>query len=184
MWKKLPWLDGLLAIVCLISLATTVLFGLQLYRRARPVTASGVVVGNQMLPISARSTSGESVLLRFDEHSKPTILYVVSPTCIWCKRNAAAFGSLVKDNGDRFRFVVVSLGQLSDSDFTGLGLSEAEVIIDPAPEDRIKYGLGRTPQTIAVAPDGRVLANFFGAYSGRNATRVASFFGSTIAKVQ
>lgn len=47
----------------------------------------------------------------------------------------------------------------------------------------LEYGLGSTPQIIIVSPDGKVLQNWVGAYTGVEQAEVEKFFGVTLPRL-
>jgi hypothetical protein len=54
------------------------------------------------------------------------------------------------------------------------------VFINPKDEVRAQYRLGSTLQTIIVSPDGKVLQNWVGAYTGARQAEVEKFFGVSL----
>ena len=152
-------------------------------RRIRALSASvetlsprsGVPEIGSILPaIRARDLAGQSVQLSYGRDQPPTVVYVFSPSCVWCKRNLANIESLVSRTRGHYRFIGVSLSR------SGLTTSPAAfpfpIFTDISSETSAAYGLGATPQTIVLTNEGRVLKAWSGAFSGQTQADVERFF--------
>jgi AhpC/TSA family len=154
------------------SLAVNVFFGLRLYapHRAPAMLANGTMIGS----LRVSSLEGKAATLTFGE--RPTVLYVFSPSCPWCRRNAASVRRLFEAKKDAFRFVGLSLEE------KGLASALAEhplpfpVYTRISSEARTQYHFGAVPQTLVVSERGAVVENWGGAYVGEVKKRVESFF--------
>ena len=136
-----------------------------------------VAVGDAVPDISATASDGTPVSIRFaNPAGRPTVLYVLSPNCIWCQRNLANIRHLSREKDSAFRFVGLSLTDtgleqhLRDVDYGGL-----DVYIAP-PESVERLHLGATPQTLVVSASGTVLRNWLGAFTDELGAEVESFF--------
>ncbi len=100
---------------------------------------------------------------------------------IFCRR--IAFGVRNRENivklgelGDRFRFVGLSLTESGLKEYVKKQHFKFPVYTRVAAEAITSLGLGTTPQTIVISPEGRVLKNWTGAYSERTRSEVEEFF--------
>jgi peroxiredoxin len=135
--------------------------------------SSGLAPGVRVPDLRARDSQGREITLRFDStSSKPTVLYAFSPACVWCRRNAGDFNSLVAQASGRYTFIGLALNRQGLQEFVaehGLKVPVYEALDAP--------GFSSTPQTVVVSPNGAVVATWSGAFLGATKTQVERFFG-------
>lgn len=133
-------------------------------------------IGTPVPPIKAKTMDGQPSTITYIASEMPTVLYFFSPGCESCERNVEAIKKLTDRNRHEYKILGLALsddglGQyLRDHDinfpvYTGIGV-----------ETTLAYKLGRVPQTTIVSPEGRVIANWFGAYDGKLRSRMESYF--------
>lgn len=133
-------------------------------------------IGAAVPPIKAIAVDGNSALVKFGTGGIPTVLYFFSPGCDTCERNIENIKTLVTLKRHEYNFVGLSLSEdgleqyVKDHDvnfpvFGRLGV-----------ETTLAYKLGRVPQTTVVSGDGRILANWHGAYDGKLRQNIESYF--------
>jgi hypothetical protein len=172
--------DLFLVALLMASLSLNVYLGWKVKqsRRFSPAPQNSVKLspGMTVQPITATSLSGKIETFNYADSGKPTVFYVFSPSCVWCERNNQNINTIVRLKGESFRFVGISL--VND----GLsGYAESHQVGFPIykslkPEYVEMLGLGTTPQTIIISPDGHVLKNWVGAFSGAVQPQVEEFF--------
>lgn len=132
--------------------------------------------GTVVLPIKAHSLDGAEVTISSQDNSNRLVVYVFTPQCTWCVRNLTNLKKILAEKHDAFRFVGLSL---TDKDLDRY-LSEKHldllVVMNPTAQTRNEYKLGSTPQTIVISPNGRILKNWVGAYSGATQKEIEEFF--------
>jgi hypothetical protein len=184
-------LPSVLALLLPMSLILNVYFGSELHSlwrplfspagvaAARPPSRAALGIGAKVPPITGKHVDGSPARVDYAASSTPTLLYVLSPKCIWCKRNQPNFQTLLKEATGRFRVVCVSLQSeglddyVADNELTAPGL---EVLSDvPQPLQQI-YSFSGTPQTLVVSPEGRVMARWSGALDGPSKAEAEKFF--------
>jgi peroxiredoxin len=136
--------------------------------------------GTSVPAIEAVDLKGQPQKVGYDQKGKPTVLYVFTPPCHWCERNIDNLKELVAQKDGEYRFTGVSLskeGLLEYVDKNGLTLP---IYTDLSDETKKAYKMGRTPQTIVVSSEGRVLQNWMGAFAGEQQKQVEEFFGITL----
>lgn len=170
--------------VLLCLLASSLLVNAYLAQRVRNTAREGgsrwsrnvADIGTPIPAVRVKDRTGKPVDIRLDD-GKPTVLYVLSPSCPWCIRNVANVRTLARERSDKYRFVGISLhtqgppAQLDESD---IGFP---VFSEPSPVARRLLKLGPTPVTMVISPQGKVTKTWFGAYSGSVAEEVSQFFG-------
>lgn len=133
-------------------------------------------IGAGVPPIKARAMDGHTALIKYAASEMPTVLYFFSPGCDTCERNVENIKRLADLKRREYNFVGLSLLEegvekyAKDHDlnfpvYAGLGV-----------ETTLAYKLGRVPQTTIVSGDGRVLANWYGAYDGKLRPTIESYF--------
>jgi hypothetical protein len=173
----------LLFLVLSLSLSLNVVLGWRI--RALEATAQapprgGVKVGIHWPVIGALDGEGRKIAIGYDA-SRPTIVYVLSPKCQWCKRNYRNVRALAEANKDRFRFVGLSTTSDGLTDhLLASPLPFPVFALDPADRRPADLGfLAATPQTLVVDRSGVVEKVWVGAFldGSPTAESVQSFFG-------
>lgn len=144
-------------------------------------------IGRRVPPLTAKALAGHDVTLDFSSRPRPTVLYVFSPSCGWCNRNANNLRALVEQRGNDYEFVGVSLNDKGTEDVqryvaeTGISFP---VYARPSADTVRSYALSGTPQTIVVSRDGTVLKNWPGAYIQPIQKEVEDYFGLRLPGVE
>lgn len=144
-------------------------------------------VGSRLPELHLQTAAGTPVGVRYRDSQHATVLYVLSPSCSWCTKNADSVAALAKLTENRTRWVGISLSPRSQK------LSEksmSEVLTNPQTPFPIYTGLQdaaakslrlrSTPTTIVVSPEGAVLVLWEGAYSGKIKGEVEAYFKVTL----
>ena len=178
---KLPSVDRVLIVLLGASLVFNVAQqGMPdwLQERLSPpkVSASSPLIGRQVQPSPVQTLDGNKTTI--DYSGKPTILYIMSPTCTWCKANTPVVTDLAKQVGATYRFVGMSM--------TGSGLSAYlqahplpfPVYVIPNPFDEVwdVFSLGATPYMVAINGSGQIVGAWPGALAKNNRAAVLKFF--------
>ena len=159
-----------LFIACLLALSaiTNILLVLKVKELRVTVTAlkaeQSTVLGTHLPPLTAQDIFGQSVTIRFDETDRPTLLYVFTPACGWCKRNEDNIRSLAGQTSERLRIIGVSLSQDGLVEYVAQQFPPVKVI-KPDARTITAYKLSGTPTTILVSSQGVVLRVWKGAYN-------------------
>jgi hypothetical protein len=173
-----------LVVVLAGSLGLNVFLALKL-RSAGSVSVAVPTKVNAKLPspLSLLDADGKPTQLTFDD-SRPTVLYVFSPLCGWCKRNEANIKSTVAIAGSRFRFVGISISSQNLKEYIAQGHAPFPVYLVKSPEQSNQLGFIGTPMTIVVGPGARVQKVWQGAYMEQNQKEVEAFFGAKLPGLQ
>lgn len=138
-------------------------------------TEQSTVVGARLPPLTAQDISGQSVTIRFDEIDRPTLLYVFTPSCGWCKRNEQNIQSLVSQTGESLRIIGVSLSQDGLVEYVGQRFPPV-MVVKPDARTITTYKLSGTPTTILVSSQGVVLRVWKGAYNDSIQRELEGYF--------
>jgi hypothetical protein len=181
-------LGSLLALLLPMSLILNGYLGWELHaagrlalaRQARAARAPALSVGTVVPPLTGKHLDGSSAKVDYTVANRPTLLYVLQPKCIWCKRNSANFQTLLKQAGGRFNVVCVSLvseGLDTYAAANGLTAPSVEVVSEVPQVLRDTYHFSGTPEIIVLSKEGRVMAEWSGALQGKKMTEAEQFFG-------
>jgi hypothetical protein len=66
-------------------------------------------VGSKVPDIIGLTPDGQSQTLHFGQATVPTVLYVFTPQCGWCKKNLPDLHALIDASGSRYQLVGISL---------------------------------------------------------------------------
>lgn len=174
--------DGFVLLLLVASLSLNVYLGWKIRQgttssRQNTVTLSP---GTKVDPVTAVTLDGIQHTISYEDTNKPTVLYVLSPTCVWCDRNNANLKRLSELRGNDFRFIGLSLAEPGLKAYVDAQNLEFPVYTRLTTETIQALGLGSTPQTIVISPDGRVLKNWIGAYIDPLRPEVEAYFAITL----
>lgn len=126
----------------------------------------------------------ESATIGYAGSKPPTVLYILSPTCGWCARNEPSVKQLIAQKSGEYRFIAISLtmdGAAKYATDHGLGIP---LYADVSESIMKAYKIGGTPQTIVVSSSGVVLANWSGAYLGKQKDQIEKFFSIELPEIE
>jgi len=128
-----------------------------------------------MPAIPVIDVDGRKTEVRFDsEH--PTVLYLLSPQCIWCSRNEANIRALALASSERYRFVGVSTQPTDIKAYRRESQMPFPIFVISSHEEAVLRHLVGTPQTAVILAGGRVAATWSGAYESTNQRVVEDYF--------
>lgn len=131
------------------------------------------------LPV--RDLENHDVDLVVGSDDKPTVIYVFSPSCVWCERNASAVRSLAAQAPGRYTLVGLSLSSEGLSEFISKHRMDFPVYKDLADPLVKLYAIGMTPEVLVLRPDGRLVARWRGAFfRGDTKALIERFFSVKI----
>jgi hypothetical protein len=97
------------------------------------------------------------------EPGERTLIYIFSPTCIWCKRNLPNIRALASQLKPPYRVLGMVQSTTGLKDYLSANHLPFNIVVDDDPYDLSTLDAQGTPQTILVA-DGKVIHNWSGAY--------------------
>lgn len=169
MRRKLLW----------FALAVSVVLNGVQGRRILQLTAgpnTALAEGTTFPRLSVRDLQGQRHIIEYGSSSVPTVLYVFSPTCTWCRSNASKIGSLKSQIAGKYRVIGISLSDSLLREYIAEYAPGYSVYSAERNGDAAAYGLGATPETIVVSKNGKILRNWYGAYQGTTKDEIEQFF--------
>lgn len=145
------------------------------YLKAELSSARGLKAGDNAPPIRATDPDGQTASIEFIGSGNPSVLYIFTPECAWCKENLESTRTLIDQTRDTHRFIGLSLS---------LGGLKGYVIQNQIDfpvysangETALAYN-GGTPRTLVVSGNGVILKSWFGAYRGEVQREIEAYFG-------
>lgn len=144
-------------------------------REAR-ITEYKLKIGTSVPPITAKRPDGQLELISYGSTSEPTVLYIFTPSCVWCARNIDNLKTLLDKERGQYRFIGLSLSEESLGEYVAKNDLKLPIYSGLSNEAKQDYKLSGTPQTIVVSPEAKVLQNWAGAYVGDQKSQVEAFF--------
>ncbi len=144
--------------------------------RSAEITRGMLTIGTIVPPITARLSSGQTQTIDFASSDRPTVLYIFTPTCLWCERNLENIKALLQAKDSEYRFIGLSLSREALAPYLVTHELHLPTYTDLEPTALDAYKVHGTPQTLVVSPQGRVIQNWTGAYVGEQKTQVEGFF--------
>lgn len=172
--------DVFVMLLLVASLCLNVYLGLKVRQATVAQNPAQLVPGMQVAPVTALGADGKPLTISYDATNKPTVIYVISPSCIWCKRNQANIDMLAETKANDFRFIGLSLAEDGLKEYVDEHRLKFPVYAGVTKETVQSLGLGGTPQTIVVSSEGKVLKVWSGAYLENMQPDVEAFFGTKL----
>lgn len=140
-----------------------------------------LAIGTQLpATLHIDSADGRSFTLDFAADSRPTVLYILSPICEWCRSNETNIKTLVAATNQRFRYIGLSTLSIGLKEYVAQGHAPFPVYYFQSRSVRRELGIAATPETVVVSPAGKVMQVWTGAYMQSNLIRVQQFFHVTL----
>lgn len=177
------WIYALLTLLA-VSLGVNAFLFWVVLKPAKPTTsgrAFSLKVGDAVPALEGTTVDGRPSRVEYGKiDARPTVLYVLTPTCSWCRRNARNIQAVVDNDSGRHRFVFVSLHSEGLAELAKTLPRRIELVAEVATDSRKSYFLGATPQTLVISSRGVVLRHWNGAYDRDVGQEVARYFDVTL----
>jgi peroxiredoxin len=175
-------------ILVIVALVVSVTVNVLLAHKVRSLTNAREVriaerllaVGTKVPPIAAKGLDGQEETISYGQANQTTVLYIFTPTCIWCARNMDNLKTLMGKESAEYRFIGLSLSDAGVNEYVTKNKLNFPVYSGLSPETVKTYKLSGTPQTIIISPEGKVLQDWAGAYVGDQKSQVEAFFHVTL----
>lgn len=166
------------SIILLLVLSGSLCLNVALATKLRTALAphvGGVKIGANLASVPVIDSSGNRRHLRLDD-GRWSVVYILSPSCVWCARNLNNIRAMARGSGSKYRFIGLSTTSSKLSEY--LKSTPLPFPVLAADSSRLPDGLdlSGTPQTIVVAPNGRVRKVWRGALQGAPRSDAEAFF--------
>jgi AhpC/TSA family len=126
--------------------------------------------------LAVADLSGRKVNLSWASDKRPTLVYVFTPSCPWCKRNLPNITALSAARQSDYRFIGLSLSTSGLQEYVAANHIAFPVYSYPFANEQKLFSVGGTPATLLVSPDGSLRQLWLGAYSGDTQKKVEEVF--------
>lgn len=157
------------------SLGLNVYLGLGL--GGRPAAARGLVPGARMPNLIAAGPEGGTKTVNWGEGGRPTLLYIFSPSCAWCRRNDPNFSEVARVSGSQYNVVGFSLSAEGLKEYLSHRKIAYPVYVSLGDGSDRAFTNNPTPSTVLISANGVVEEVLDGAYSGAVKKRIETRFG-------
>jgi peroxiredoxin len=172
----------LLSVVLNVSLARKVASLKDTLRQANDY--GQLKAGDTVPEIEGLSLDGSRRTVFFGEVAVPTVLYVFTPQCSWCKENLPNLHALIDGSNNSssadYRVLGVSLNQEGLAQYVKDERLTFPVYSDLSAPVRSAYHMVMTPTTIVVSPDRKVLKVWMGAYQEETFREIQAYLHITM----
>jgi peroxiredoxin len=170
-----------LSVLLVISVAVNVLLGQKVHSLRNDVytlqSEGRLQIGTAVPPITGHTIDGTPQTLNYGDATVPTVLYVFTPQCGWCKKNIDNLHALIRNSSSRYRLVGISLTKTDLREYVkDQHLSQLDVYVDLSDSITRIYKLGLTPATIVISPEGKVLKVWPGVYVSAIRQEIEHYF--------
>ena len=100
------------------------------------------------------------------QDARLTLLYVMSPSCTWCQKNAENIKTIYRARANDYRFVGLSVTTRGLDAYRRTSGIPFPICSDLRHASGKRLALARTPETLIISPKGIVLHRWRGAYAG------------------
>lgn len=169
-----------LLVLLAVSLSFNVFLGWNLQRLKNTLRdrsdSTTLSAGVHIPPVTASDLFDREKIITYTDVAVLTVLYAFSPACIWCTRNLDNIMALASLRGNSHRFIGLSLSEDKLKEYVETHELNFPIYQKVALDSIRELGLGSTPQTIVISPDGKVLNNWKGAYGKNLRPQVEAYF--------
>jgi hypothetical protein len=139
--------------------------------------------GSVIKPLKVRSPDNEPTTLNWDSAAPATVLYVFSPDCVWCARNANSIRVLT-EKAPAYRYIGISIKADGLDNYLDHSGRFFPVYVLPLRSAIKVLHITATPETIVMSSKGIVQKVWFGAYGGRIQSEIQNTFGVILPGLQ
>jgi hypothetical protein len=166
---------GFFILILTASLSLNLMLGMK-YRNLVSPRPSGITTGAEILTIPVLDKTGAKSSIKLHGSPVPTVLYVLSPACVWCARNLDNIRRLADQRSNAYHFIGLSITSVNLTEYlqsTKLPFDVSVVDQSTLPKT-IRFD--STPQMILINSTGRVSKVWTGALDGDRKTQAEEFF--------
>jgi len=140
--------DGFLLLLLIASLSLNVYLGWSIKQGGSvPQNTPTLSPGMKVDQVTALGTDGKPLTIFYNHTDKPTVFYVITPSCIWCRRNQANINKVAETKANDFRFIGLSLAEPGLKEYIEEHHFKFPVYAGLTAKTLQSLGLGSTPQT-------------------------------------
>jgi peroxiredoxin len=174
-------LVGLLSLLLIISVAGNFVLASRLRQSAADMLAKrnppSLQPGTRVPAIAGRDLRNEPQKIEVAGVSRPTLLYVFTPSCGWCTKNLDNIKALARHAEAGYRVIGLSLAAGGLGEYMTQTELKFTAVIVPDESTIRAYKMGATPATIVISAGGKVEKSWLGAYAEGADKEIEAYFG-------
>lgn len=184
-WRMEAISGSIAPVLLTASLSANVYLGWRLRTNAphRTLAPHELALGTHLPIIRGADARGLPLTIDWSD-PRPTVLYVFTPKCPWCKRNLDAIKALIAARQDKYRFIGITLSEAGLEEYLSSSRLGLPVCKKVDSEVARTLGLNATPETILVSPSGTVMRVWKGAFLRRTRSDIEQTFGVRLPVVE
>src|SRR5689334_7588172 len=136
-----------LQLLTIVLLTCSVVLNLFLARKTNSLKSAllqakgedALLVGSSLPPIAAKGLDGRSATISYGPNELPTILYVFTPACGWCRKNLQNIKALAEGTKGKYRVIGLSLSSDNLQEYVTKSDLTFPIYSDLSPGVTIKY---------------------------------------------
>jgi hypothetical protein len=154
-----------------------------LYLKAEMKSARGLNPGDKAPPIQANDINGRPATIMHLGSDTPSIIYIFTPSCVWCTHNLSNIKALSTQTRASHHFIGLSLSSNGLKEYVTQHGIDFPIYTNLTGESASAYQ-GGTPRTLVVSPGGIILKTWFGAYKGELQREVEEYFKTSLPGIE
>ncbi len=155
----------LLAVLLMTSVSLNVLLAHKMSALSHgKINSDGLKIGTRLPSLVGQDPKGTLQVVDYSKVKTPTILYVFTPQCGFCKKNIDNLRALIANDGPTYRLVGVSLTSEDLQPYLASQKLSFPVLTEVSPQLRKIYRFDATPTTILISSEGKVQKVWTGTY--------------------
>jgi hypothetical protein len=123
-----------------------------------------LTIGSQMRPVDVLRDDGKLDRVNYSDAAVPTLLYIMSPTCIFCQYNLPNLKALGEQAEGKYRIVILSIVRDGLEEYRQTHHVTAP-IWTIAVQSQFDLQITGTPGTLLISPGGTLIALWRGAFN-------------------
>jgi peroxiredoxin len=139
------------------------------------VHQAGTAVGVSLASIPVVQADGTKTDISVND-GRWSVVYVMSPSCIWCRRNLANINALSAASQKRYRFIGLSVTADKLAEYVKAGYMPFTPLAVDTNRQPKQLDIAGTPSTLVIDPSGTVKKVWNGAYQGDTQNEIEQFF--------
>lgn len=179
-FRRLSGNSGTIALAAMLcmSLAVNIFLGVKL-KSGPPLYHAGVQVSADLRVVPIVDEAGQARDLALNRGHR-TALYIMAPTCGWCRRNLDNIRTLATRQSGEMEFIGISSAPANLKAYlatTALSFPVYAVNLHKVPP---QLDVTLTPQLVVVGPTGIVERAWWGAFNNKTKVEIESYFHITL----
>jgi peroxiredoxin len=152
-------------------LASSLALNVYLAKRITPLGVAprptNLIAGTRAPALYVKDLAGTKTTVEWSTDGSPYLLYIFTPSCVWCQRNLANFQEIVRARGADMHIIGLSLSNDGLKEYISEHGINYPVYVSADAAKNSDFVQNATPTTVMVSPSGKIDSVWRGAYVGK-----------------